>query len=174
MVDISDAQITTTVSFGRPVTGNELMQAVQATAGDGYFAERSDGGSYLVGQTSGYPYQCLLVTPNETDALVDPGKSYDSAAVIRHDAAERRSTYLVGYSTDREIDTVRRFAEQLRQHLGGNERAGGVDASRDPYAPAWGAVSEKLGGPAQAGSTGHHTTGKQPGARETWADGGRW
>jgi hypothetical protein len=160
VIDISESVAKKTVRFDRSVRGSELIEAVRAACtdesaqqsrgyGDGtsFYEDRryDDGDCYLIGQQSAQPHQNLLVTPNKTDVYIRPEEYYDSAVVVSHDLGGGQR-YAVRVSRDDEINAVVEFAGKLPQYVrAGQQQDAG--RSRDPYAPAAGAVRRQPDSP---------------------------
>lgn len=142
MIDINGSIAKKTVPFDRPVTGAELMLAVQAAVqskGGSYYEEKiyDDGVAYVVGRT-GWNGEHVLVTPDKTSALIDPDRTYDSAVVVRHDHPIASHQYSEGMpaTRDHEIAAVVSFSDHLATAVREQQQQTGVDAGRDPNAPA--------------------------------------
>ena len=145
VIDISDSVAKKTVQFGRSVKGSDLIEAVRAACTDDKsFVQQhtyDDGVLYVVGQSSSYSDQNLLVTPTKTDAYIRSDEYYESAVVVSHDLGGG-TRYAVRSSGDAEIRAVLEFAERLPQHLPSGQQED-LGRSRDPYAPAAGAVASR-------------------------------
>jgi hypothetical protein len=152
MVERDESRVKKTVHFDRPIKGSDLVEASRAACneppdpnvpgGHRFHQDRTynDGYRYRIGQTSSHPARNLLVTPNDTDDFFRPDQFYDSAVVSRHDHPGTR--FAVRVHLEQEIAAVEDFTERLSRHLpaGLQENAG---RSRDPYAPAAGAVTSR-------------------------------
>lgn len=117
-----------TVSFGRLVTGTELMAAVKAVAETEWTRFRSDhdqadGEIYQIGQVSGYPYDNLIVIPVGDDNGVRPHASYTQVVVRTNQWPDDGGTYMVPYSDDDFVEAVCKFGAELDRHLSGTEAA---------------------------------------------------
>ncbi|MEV0288091.1 MULTISPECIES: hypothetical protein [unclassified Kribbella] len=150
MIDLSESVAMKTVKFDRPVTGQELIDAVRATCesengradefgsrrGGGFHEEKKydDGYLYVVGRSSSTPYKNLLVTPDKDSAYIKPGETYASAVVVRHDHAAQGHQTLGRFSVDDEIDSVLEFSEQLAHTVRHGRHLGG-EMARDPRGP---------------------------------------
>lgn len=143
MIDISESVAKNTVKFDRAISGEDLIAAVRAACGNAperFHQEKTydDGYRYVVGQTSHAPDENLLVTPDKTNAYIEPDKTYESAVVIRHDRPSRGSRTLARENVDRDIKAVLDFSERLEQAVR-HGRDAGFDRSMDPIA--------RVGGP---------------------------
>ncbi|MEU4601755.1 hypothetical protein AB0F43_02130 [Kribbella sp. NPDC023972] len=151
MIDLTDSVAKHKVTFDRPITGQELIDAVRATCAqapghaDGYrtgnnssFYEDKrydDGYLHVVGRSSSLEYENLLVTPDKTSAYIDPKKTYQSAVVVRHDQPATGTRTTGRYSRDDEINSTIAFAERL-EHTVRHGPSVDAERSRDPLAPA--------------------------------------
>ncbi|MFI7066960.1 hypothetical protein ACIBL3_38590 [Kribbella sp. NPDC050124] len=153
MIDLSESVAMKTVTFDRPITGKELIDAVRATCesgagraddygsryggGDGFYEDKKydDGYLHVVGRSSSTPYQNLLVTPTKESAYINPEETYASAVVVRHDHTARGSQTLGRFGVDDEINSVIEFSERLAHTVEHGRHLGG-ELSRDPRGPA--------------------------------------
>jgi hypothetical protein len=142
-IDISDSVAKKTVTFDRPITGKELIDAVRSTcagAGGAKFYETKrydDGWQHLVGQSSSTPYENLLVTPDRENAYIEPDKTYSEAVVLRHDAPSSGSRTLGRYGVEQEVQSVLDFADSLERSVKhGPEIAAGLSRGLPPRGAA--------------------------------------
>lgn len=141
MIDVNGSIAKKTVPFDRPLTGADLMLAVQAAVrakGGRYYEEKvyDDGVAYVVGRT-GWNGEHVLVTPDKTSALIDPERTYDSAVVVRHDRPVEGNQYSEGMPATREqeIESVISFSDHLATAVREQQQSG-LEGGRDPNAPA--------------------------------------
>jgi hypothetical protein len=119
-IDISGSIVKQSVKFDRPIRGRQLIEAVKQTceAKGSKFSETKeydDGWRHAVGQSSSTPYENVLVTPNRTDAFIEPDALYSEAVVLRHDSAAGGTRTLARYTVENEVDSVVQFAESLQR-----------------------------------------------------------
>ncbi|WP_328998782.1 hypothetical protein OHA18_30570 [Kribbella sp. NBC_00709] len=122
LIDLSDSPARKTVEFGRAITGQELIDAVEKACEQtrgAVFKEQilDEDIVYLVGRQGWNDADNLLVTPDKTTAYIDPEATYESAVVVRHDRPVAGRTYDESgpYTRDQEIQSVRAFSEKLTQ-----------------------------------------------------------
>jgi hypothetical protein len=123
LIDLSDSPARKTVEFGRAITGQELIDAVEQaceqTHSGGLYREQilDEDIAYVVGRQGWNDAHNLLVTPNKTTASIELDQTYESAVVIRHDQPLARREYNESgpYTRADEIQSVRTFAEKLAQ-----------------------------------------------------------
>ncbi|HET6737295.1 MAG TPA: hypothetical protein VFH76_00120 [Kribbella sp.] len=120
MIDISQSVAMKTVEFGGPISGQDLIDAVEKAcqqAGGSLYKEKilDEDIRYLVGRRGWNNADNLLVTPDKTTAAIDPGKTYERAVVVRHDQPVARDwdDESGPYTRDQEIDSVLGFQEKL-------------------------------------------------------------
>lgn len=101
----------------KEVTGQQIIDAVKAIAGQGAHVERDyvDGENvFIVGQSSAYPYKQLIVLA-DGDQRINPAKTYGAVTVMEHKWGG--IIYPVGYNHEDVINAVKDFAQKLRQHF---------------------------------------------------------
>jgi len=118
---MSKHQAVVTVEFPRPVKGSELIGGVKAIIDEGgvtsFISEQSfdNGDVFVIGQSSGYPYDHVLVSPTRKSAGIRPDQTYNRVEVM--DTSWPVSIYLVGYPDDAPVRKVRKFAEKLKAYF---------------------------------------------------------
>ncbi|TCC05476.1 hypothetical protein [Kribbella soli] len=153
-MDLSDSPARKTVEFGRAITGQELIDAVEKTceqAGGALYKEKilDEDIMYLVGRQGWNDADNLLVTPDRTTAPIAPEKTYTSAVVVRHDqpVAGREYDESGPYTRDQEIQSVVTFSEKLAQAVR-QQQEPGLEKGLNPNAltvvsrPAPGSAAE--------------------------------
>ncbi|TWD82936.1 hypothetical protein FB561_4086 [Kribbella amoyensis] len=144
VIDLSDSVAMHTVKFGRPVKGSDLIDAVSATCEHEFeFVKQhsyNDGHRYVVGRKSVNQAENLVVTPTKTDPYIYPDESYDSAVVVSHGLGGSRYEK---HSPEEKIGQVLKFADGLQQQFPAGQQQEQAERSRDPYAPAAGAVASQ-------------------------------
>jgi hypothetical protein len=109
-----------TVVFAAPVKGAAIIEAVREIASEdtGPYGTRfisqnnyDKGQICIVGQTSGYAYKHLVITPTVDSKGIRPSASYDEVQVVSHSWAGLR--FMVGYDSRDVIRSVRTFADKL-------------------------------------------------------------
>lgn len=133
--DLRDSVAKQTVKFGRPITGRELVAAVQSTCqnGSGSFYESKkydDGWLHAVGQKSRNPADNLLVTPDRETPYIVPDKTYSEAVVQRYDSPDRGAQTMARLYVEDEVSAVVDFAKSLKQTVERGAEAG-TDRSRE-------------------------------------------
>lgn|GEM_PF-2482254 len=113
-----------TVNFSRPLTGAELIAAIKAISeanGERFESvhQFDDGDAYLIGQSSGYPYRQVRVSPSREEETIRPSSSYDQVVVQNHSWGGM--VFAVGYSEGAVVKAVCDFGDMLRQHVEGQE-----------------------------------------------------
>lgn len=167
-IDISGATVKQTVTFDRPIRGEQLIDAVRRTceANRSKFSETKeydDGWRHAVGQSSSAPYENLLVTPNRTDAFIEPNTLYNEAVVVRHDDGYGTRT-MARYTIEDEVDSAVQFAQSLQRTVNhGPGTSAGV--SRAPQTRAEEADTSLAAGDA-ARSWDPPSSGYRPGGRD--------
>lgn len=141
VIDIRDSIAKKTVTFGRPIKGSELVEAVRAACGDDRSfvqEQRYDDGHFVAaGQYHReVDNRAVLVAPTKTDPWIRTDETYESAVVVS------RSPGDTALDQDTAIRAVLKFADRLEQRLA-TERQDELGRGRDPYAPAAGAVTRR-------------------------------
>jgi hypothetical protein len=143
VVDLSDSVAMKTVEFDRPITGQQLVDAVEKACeatNSSMFREQvlDEDIMYLVGRHGRWSdADNLLVTPNKTSAAIELGATYGSAVVVRHDrpVAGRMYDESGPYTRDQEIQSVRTFADELAQAVRRLQEPG-LEKGLNPAGPA--------------------------------------
>jgi hypothetical protein len=108
------------VKLNNSATGQIIADAVKQVAGTEYHQKLSSvndqGSVYQIGRNSGYPYEDLVigVGPNATPE-VSMSEVYSEVYVLSWDHPGEK--YLVGYTDDSIVDTVRNFRDELQKIL---------------------------------------------------------
>ena len=113
-----------TVTFSRPITGSELMEAVKELShcGEDYLgtsfeaSQRFDNGEvFTISRYSRYPSKQLLVAPSTEQHEIRLDETYGQIEVMSHSWPKER--FAVGYEESAVVSTVRDFAQRLEQHF---------------------------------------------------------
>lgn len=157
MVDLSDSVARQTVTFDRPITGQQLVDAVEQACeatNSSLFREQilDEDIMYLVGRRGSWSdAENLLVTPNKTAAAIELDATYESAVVVRHDrpVAGRMYDESGPYTREQEIQSVRTFAGKLAQAVRRRQEPG-LEKGLNPAGPTMVASTPTHGADAAA------------------------
>lgn len=107
----------TRATFEGTFTGQQIIDAVKAAAGDDYIEQNDydDGPVVTVGQRSGYPYKHIIVRADGGDTIRADAE-YSKVSVENHSWGG--SVYAVGYGQDSVIKAVVSFRDKLKEDIG--------------------------------------------------------
>lgn len=147
MIDISGSVAKHTVTFDRDLTGAQLIAAVQATcerSGEKYHEEKEydDGWRVTVGRASAQLERSLVVGADKATPFLDPDTTYGSAVIAYYELPDGSRLRPQNYSIENVVDSIKQFGQDLRE-VAEADREPGLDRSRDPIAPAAGAVASR-------------------------------